>query len=106
MYFPFIQAKDFFKAIVRTKGCLCGDAVVLSLQKAVPFANMEMTPAAIRNYIETNKIGCTNKTMRTATSSRTCVHIRHASLPQHLLAIIKPESGITCSYKLLIEKNE
>ena len=89
------QAKLFFKARVVTKGCSCGEAVVVSLQKAIPFANITLTtPANLQNYIEANGIGCIRKTMRTGTSSKTCVHIKHAAIPDRVLKIIVPTIGI------------
>ena len=90
----FLQAKLFFKARVVTKGCNCGEAIVLSLQKALPFANITVTtPAKLRNYIESNKVGCVGKTMRTGRSSRTCVHIKHTAVPKKLLLMVLPVLG-------------
>jgi hypothetical protein len=84
----------FFKANVATKGCNCGDAIVVSLQKALPFANIHVTtPVQLRRYIESNNIGCVGKTMRAGKSSRTCVHIKHSAVPDKLLLMVLPESG-------------
>lgn len=89
-----MQAKLFFKAHVVTKGCNCGNAIVVSLQKALPFANISVTtPVRLRKYIESNNIGCVGKTMRTGKSSRTCVHIKHTAVPSTLLLMVLPASG-------------
>ena len=86
----------FFKAYVATKGCNCGDAIVVSLQKALPFANITVTtPVQLRKYIESSKIGCVGKTMRVGRSSRTCVHIKHTGIPLRLLSMVLPEAGTT-----------
>ncbi|CAB4014980.1 Hypothetical predicted protein [Paramuricea clavata] len=86
------EAKGFFKASVRTKTCNCGEVVVISLAKAVPFADLKMTSEAMRRYIQSNGIGCRGKTMRAGNTSATCVHVKHSSLPPSLLQIIKPTS--------------
>ena len=68
--------------------------VVISLAKAVPFADLKMTSEAMRRYIQSNGIGCRGKTMRVGNTSATCVHVKHSSLPPSLLELIKPTSGI------------
>lgn len=82
------QANKFLKANYNTKGCSCGEAVAVSLAKALQFSKLKLTSAALTYAIRAKAVGCTGKSMRIDGSSSTCVHISRRLIPQRLLDIL------------------
>ena len=89
MFFSWqFQIKKFLKANYNTKGCSCGEAVAISLAKALQFSKLKLTSAALTHAIRAKAVGCTGKSMRIDGSSSTCVHISRRKIPQRLLDIL------------------
>lgn len=89
MFFSWqFQIKKFLKANYNTKGCSCGEAVAISLAKALQFSKLKLTSAALTHAIRAKAVGCTGKSMRIDGPSSTCVHISRRKIPQRLLDIL------------------
>ncbi|XP_067020202.1 uncharacterized protein [Acropora muricata] len=88
------EARKCLKAKYNTKGCSCGEAVAVSLAKALQFSKLKLTSAALTHAIRAKGLGCTGKSMRIDGSSSTCVHISRRLIPQGLLDILDKKGGV------------